>query len=706
MTTKIFDDGTSISFSAPTAPAIPSDPGLLADPAILDVTTGVSYASISDAINGSGSGDLIKIPAGLYVATSTSPFPKITHDLTLQAVGGLAHLESPDPTAGEAILVTDANVTVDGLELSGAVVGDGNGAGIREESGSLTVLNSYIHDNQDGILTSGVLAGATLTIDHTEFNHNGSGSGQTHNLYAGQLDLVDITNSYFTDVVAGHEIKSRALDTIIENNRIQDGPSGTSSYDIDLPNGNVATIENSVIEKGPNSHNQALIHFGGEVSPVAGNSSLTITGNTVIDDRQSTPFVFDQANLPDGSIVVPTVTGNTFYGLPGGVGQVVQGASGDYTNNTFLPLSQEPTLDTSAPFALACYCAGTHIATEFGSVAIEALRKGDRILTLSGGELIAQPVKWIGRRRIDLTAHPRPEVVAPVRIRRDAFAENVPHTDLLLSPDHAVFVDGKLICAHQLINRTTIRQETDWTSVDYYHVELDRHAILLAEGLPAESYLDTGNRGFFGNSDEPLVLHPDLTDEAAYPTRKARSCAPFVSDEASVRPVWKRLADRAVAIGLPAPQRATTTDPDLRLSSIRLQRLGSRPVYQDGNLVIFVLLRGSREIRLLSRAQSPTEARPWLDDRRRLGIRVKRIVLRGPDELREIPMDHPALTKGWWDIERDGQMMSRWTNGDAVAPLPAMDGPVMLELHLSGQMIYVRRGRTREIASRRSTVVA
>ena len=65
--------------------------------------------------------------------------------------------------------------------------------------------------------------------------------------------------------------------------------------------------------------------------------------------------------------------------------------------------------------------------------------------------------------------------MAPVRVQRGAFADNMPHTDLLLSPDHAIFVDGKLICARQLANGTTIRPERGWTVVDYYHVELDRH---------------------------------------------------------------------------------------------------------------------------------------------------------------------------------------------------------------------------------------
>ena len=183
---------------------------------------------------------------------------------------------------------------------------------------------------------------------------------------------------------------------------------------------------------------------------------------------------------------------------------------------------------------------------------------GRQVTTLVDGEPVAGQVRWLGHRRIDLTSHHRPETVAPIRIQRGAFADALPRRDLLVSPDHAIFVDGKLICARQLVNGTTICQETGWTAVDYYHVELDRHAILLAEGLPAESYIDTGNSGFFANSGAPLVLHPDLTDESDYPTREAGSCAPFVWDEASVRPVWQRLADRAAAIGRPVPQPATT----------------------------------------------------------------------------------------------------------------------------------------------------
>jgi Hint domain len=334
-----------------------------------------------------------------------------------------------------------------------------------------------------------------------------------------------------------------------------------------------------------------------------------------------------------------------------------------------------------------CYAAVTRILTATGERTVETLMRGDIVLTLSGGELCAQPVKWIGQRRIDLTAHPHPETVAPIRIARGAFADNMPHRDLLVSPDHAVFVDGKLICARQLVNGSTIRQEKGWTSVEYFHVELDAHAILLAEGLPAESYLNTGNRGFFANSGEPLVLHPDLTDEADYPTREAASCAPFVSDEASVRPVWQRLAERAAALGQPAPKPETTGDPELRIVA---KGRTVRPLYGENGLYIFALPKGTTEVRLISRAGAPTDARPWLDDRRCLGVNVERIVLRGASELREIPVDHPDLSQGWQAAERAGAALRRWTNGDAMLPLPALSGPTMLEIRAgNGGMTYV-----------------
>ena len=453
-----------------------------------------------------------------------------------------------------------------------------------------------------------------------------------------------------------------------------------------------------------------------EADPGDGNTFTFLGSDGELALTSSASKGFDNAivGLNVGSTLTPTnvvhildetvtvVSGQFGFGTTGTVelsdGAIlhlssITGPSG----NWFVQTASDGAGGTDVFLSTVCFVAGTRILTPTGERTIESLLRGDIVLTLSDGRLSAQPVRWVGHRRIDLVRHPRPETVAPIRIEHGAFADNVPHRDLLVSPDHAIFVDGMLICARQLVNGSTIRREKGGSSVDYYHVELDEHAILLAEGLPTESYLDTGNRGFFANAGPPLVLHPNLNDEAEHPTREANACAPFVWDEASVRPVWQRLADR-VANG-EAQRVTTTTDAALRLVADRRR---VKPVFSDGDHAIFVLPRGASEIRLVSRAQPPTEARPWLNDRRQLGVRVKRIVLRSADETWVVPMDHPDLTRGWWAIERDGLIMSRWTDGEAVLPLPSMRDPVLLEIHLSGAMVYAEDTVPEDVAVKRA----
>jgi hypothetical protein len=418
--------------------------------------------------------------------------------------------------------------------------------------------------------------------------------------------------------------------------------------------------------------NAGVIEFNGPTFTLGSKTNQIIT-----NVAQGNSFVFDGAKFKGDTF---TYAGTTL---------TVTGSSGTPVltmNNLSGPnLSSSSFVGVGNTIMVVCYAVGTRIRTPAGERLIESLMPGELVLTLSGTTLSAQPVKWVGHRSINLAEHPRPETVAPIRILRDAFGAAMPRRDLLVSPDHAIFVEGRLICARQLVNGTTIRQETDWRVIDYYHVELDRHAILMADGLPAESYIDTGNKGFFGNSGEPRVLHPDLTDESDYPTREAASCVPFVWNEADVRPVWQRLADRAAMLGHPVPRHGISTEADLHLLASGRK---IKPIDANTSRAIFILPRGTHEVHLVSRAQSPTEARPWLEDRRRLGVRVARIVLRGDLEVQEVPVDHPCLTEGWWAVERDGVVISRWTSGKAVLPLPAMQEDAMLEIHLAGAMTY------------------
>ncbi len=130
-----------------------------------------------------------------------------------------------------------------------------------------------------------------------------------------------------------------------------------------------------------------------------------------------------------------------------------------------------------------CFAAGTRITTERGETAVELLRVGDRVRTMLGDRW--EPVMWIGNRRVDCRQHPKPHKVWPVRIAAGTFGLGIPLRDLFLSPDHAVFVNHVLIPVKYLINHRSIEQVvTD--EVVYYHIELARHNVPLAEGLPSE----------------------------------------------------------------------------------------------------------------------------------------------------------------------------------------------------------------------------
>jgi hypothetical protein len=305
-----------------------------------------------------------------------------------------------------------------------------------------------------------------------------------------------------------------------------------------------------------NSVAGGAIEFSGPAFATGTTAEQTIT-DAIAGDK----FVFDHADFSGDTFDYAGVSNKlTVTNSSGDTVLTMNNLSGrDLTSESFVGIGDIIQIQA------VCFSAGTRIHTPIGERAVESLAPGDMVFTLADGQLIPQPVKWVGGRRMDLTAHPQPETVAPIRIVPDAFADGMPHRDLMISPDHAIFVDGKLICARQLVNGSTIRHERNWTAVDYYHVELARHAILLAEDLPVESYLDTGNRSFFANSGGPLVLHPILTDATDNRRRETGSCVPFVWDEAHVRPVWQRLADRAVFIGPPVPQWTTTTEANLCL---------------------------------------------------------------------------------------------------------------------------------------------
>ncbi len=178
------------------------------------------------------------------------------------------------------------------------------------------------------------------------------------------------------------------------------------------------------------------------------------------------------------------------------------------------------TLVTAKPGA-PCYRSGTRILTDRGEVAVEALRVGDLVRTVLGGT--AAPIIWIGRRVVDCARHPQPPKVWPVCVSAGAYGPDLPHSDLFLSPDHAVYVGAALIPVKYLINGSTILQ-VPVDRVTYHHIELAEHDVVLAEGLPAESFLDMRDRSNYANRPGPVGLYPDFTARMW----EAFGCAPLI----------------------------------------------------------------------------------------------------------------------------------------------------------------------------------
>lgn len=154
----------------------------------------------------------------------------------------------------------------------------------------------------------------------------------------------------------------------------------------------------------------------------------------------------------------------------------------------------------------ACFLTGTRIATQDGPVAVEELAIGDRLLKQDGTTV---PVKWIGRQTVSTRFGPA-ERLMPVRVLAGALGDGLPVRDLVLTADHALLIDGLLINSGAMVNGTSIINvpfSEMGTSYTVYHVETEDHDIILAEGAPAETFIDYVGRQAFDNYAEYVALY-------------------------------------------------------------------------------------------------------------------------------------------------------------------------------------------------------
>lgn len=437
--------------------------------------------------------------------------------------------------------------------------------------------------------------------------------------------------------------------------------SGTSTIDTPFEN------DGTIIERsGDNLTFQSALTGDGTIDLAGGLltfANLADAGQFVTFATSESSLVFNQAHPFAGTIagfgvgdtidvtgfgsseiVTGTVSGNVLT-LVDGMAPLTLTFASDPGALVVEPIggTNPKTYQILAP----CFRAGTRLLAPGGLRAVETLRKGDFLIAHNGA---VRRIIWCGHRRVNCARHPNPEAVLPVLVEAGAFGLGVPSRDLYLSPDHAVYCNNVLIQVKYLINGVSVRQVAV-REVVYHHVELESHDIVWAETLPAETYLDCGNRYQFAGRSGAVSLHADF---APPHWDAARACAPMVCDGDILRELRVKLHRIVETNGGSLAPGTFTVFVDGRQFAPGDSKTGHKR---------YILPTGARTLTIRSTAAAPAELDPTSLDRRRLGIAVTAVLLNGMP----ITPDDQRFEKGFYAPEPLDCLSDwfRWTDGMA-----------------------------------------
>jgi hypothetical protein len=397
--------------------------------------------------------------------------------------------------------------------------------------------------------------------------------------------------------------------------------------------------------------------FGiGDLAAMAGTISGWGTTGT-IDLTSETYGNVTNVTITTGNVLQVTDTGGTYN---------LQLDPEQNFNGLFAHQSQDSTADTELMVNdVPCFLRGTAIQTPRGEVTVEHLAVGDTVVTVGGAR---RRLVWIGTGQVLVTRGQR-SAATPIIVRKGALASNVPNRDLRITKGHSLYLDGVLIPAEFLINHRSILWDDTARVVTIYHLELDTHDVMLANGVPAESYRDDGNRWLFQNANTGWNQPPKPP------------CAPVLTGGPIVEAIWRRLLDRSG----PRPGIPLTEDPDLHVLAGGQLIKGRRTAEATYR---FDLPARPGGLRIVSRAGTPAEV-GLARDFRQLGVAVRQIALWQGTRLAVLEASDPRLEQGFHAYEPENGW--RWTDGDATLPatlLAGFDGPTELMLLLGGRMRY------------------
>jgi glycosyltransferase involved in cell wall biosynthesis len=398
------------------------------------------------------------------------------------------------------ITATDPAFTVASLTLRGT----GNHTLLDE--GSLSVEgNTVIRGNTFDVSTDGTANFSDIRLDGTATVID-DGVMNVFGAFAGSGGTVDIAGgSLFANAIAGSNTYSISSNGVLElgNDAARDSTIGFGDSQADA-----LILDNDTTR------------LAAHITGLSGGNTIDLA-SVPFSSRYTTSYQGTQLTILNGSKTV-----FTFANID---------KLGSFTLAN----------DGSGGTVVACYLEGTRILTDCGEKPVETLRIGELVIA---GDGHAKPIRWIGRRSYkDAFAAANPEL-APVLIRAGALADGLPKRDLYVSPEHALYLDGALVPARELVNGVSVVLTSGINAICYFHIELAAHDVIYAEGVAAETYIDCDNRGMFHNASETAELYPDAA------TPKWEFCAPVVESGEELAAIQRRLWARAEQMGQSIPQ--------------------------------------------------------------------------------------------------------------------------------------------------------
>ncbi|HEY7579275.1 MAG TPA: Hint domain-containing protein [Acetobacteraceae bacterium] len=447
---------------------------------------------------------------------------------------------------GGTVTNAGASSLIQGVDAGVAII---NARGSVDNSGTIIGNDAIVLDDAGQVINRGVVSGAASGTLTTGVYLRDFGGGSIENLAGGTISgytgvyIHNLGTAGDTFTNAGTVQSTGAGDAFRIN---ASGGSGTDRLIVDPGAVFVGGVDggNGIVELASGSSAGALSGFGSSISnfsslqfdpaarwTVAGDSSDTGLGTITIGGFDNT----DTIDVTDFQAASAAFAENTL---------TLTSAGGDHTTLTmlgaFAPDAFRVSPDGGGGTSLAlvaCFLRGTRILTPAGEVAVETLAIGDSVTTASGA---TRPIRWIGRRSYHAGTFADDRDILPIRLAAGCLDEGVPKRDLCISSQHALLVDGMLVPAELLVNGSSIRCDEQAGRIDYYHLELDSHDAIVAEGAAAETYVDCGNRDMFHNAADFARRYPNDASP------RWRFCAPrLAAASAELQPIRDRIGRRA-----------------------------------------------------------------------------------------------------------------------------------------------------------------